>query len=392
MCKFFERAKEIEEEIIQNRRFLHEHAELGNELPTTKQYVIEKLKEIGCSPEEICKSGIVATIGGKRNGKVILLRADMDALPMKEESGLKFSSKTQCAHTCGHDTHTAMLLGAAKLLKEKEDELEGTVKLMFQPDEEGLGGAKAMIDAGVLENPKVDSAFGMHILSKIMPTGHVAYNTGYCAASSDNFKIIINGQGGHGAMPNQTIDPINVGVHIHLALQELISRESDPSDTAVITIGTFNSGDSFNIIPEKAILTGTMRSYSKENREKLLKRLNEVVDLTAKTFRAEAKLESSTSTPALYCEPKISEEFAEYLKKELGNNISKLDTKLGGSEDFSQVLDKVPGTMVILGGGSEQEGFKYGQHNPKVVFNEDCLHVGAAVYAHSAFEWLKNNK
>ena len=149
---------------------------------------------------------------------------------------------------------------------------------MFQPDEEGLGGAKAMIDAGVLESPKVDSAFGMHILSKIMPTGYLAYSTGYCAASSDIFKIFIKGQGGHGAMPNQTIDPINVGVHIHLALQELISRESDPNDMAVITIGTFNSGDSANIIPEEATLTGTMRSFSKKNRKKLLERLNEVVD------------------------------------------------------------------------------------------------------------------
>ncbi|MGL5329111.1 MAG: M20 metallopeptidase family protein [Peptostreptococcaceae bacterium] len=389
---FLNRAKKIEDEIIINRRFIHKNAEIGCDLPITTSFVIEKLKEIGCKPKEICKGGVVATIGGKKQGKVILLRADMDALPMKEESDVEFASTTGYAHTCGHDTHAAMLLGAAKLLKEVEDEIEGTVKLMFQPDEEGLTGARSMIEAGVLENPKVDSAFAIHIMPKLFPTGHVAYSKGYCAASSDGFKITINGRGGHGAMPDQTIDPIAVGVHIHQALQTLISRESSPSDTAVLTIGTFKSGDSFNIIPESAELTGSMRSYSKENRKKLITRAAEIVESTAKVYNATAKLEVFGDTAALYCEPKITDEFSGYLRSMLGARVHEVDMKLAGSEDFAEILDKVPGAMAILSGGSDMEGYTFNSHNPKVIFNEEALHIGSAIYAQNAFEWLKHNK
>ena len=237
----YERALELKEETIANRRFFHENAENGPHLPETKAFVMKKLKEYGIEPVE-CGEGVTATIGN--GGKVILLRADMDALPMKEESGEPFSSKTGAAHACGHDFHAAMLLSAAKILKEEEAELKGTVKLMFQPAEETFQGSKNMLEHGILEEPKVDAALAYHVSPGRFPVGLYMYNDkNTMMYSVDGFKITIQGKGSHGAYPQVGVDPINIGVHIHLALQELIARECNPSHSCVLTIGnqTFQS-------------------------------------------------------------------------------------------------------------------------------------------------------
>ena len=226
--EYLKRAMEIQAEVVANRRYLHQHPELGHNLDNTVRFVKEKLTEMGYAPADCGDHGIVALAGGKKPGKCILIRADMDALPMKEESGLEFSSLTDsAAHTCGHDTHTAMLLGAAKLLKEMEDEIPGTVKLMFQPAEEMCTGADSMLKAGVLENPHVDAAFGIHIFAAV-PSGVLVYGPGPMLSSADIFEITVKGKGGHGSMPNDTVDPIMVGAHILTALESINSREIAP--------------------------------------------------------------------------------------------------------------------------------------------------------------------
>lgn len=234
---YLQRAQELYDQMVSDRRYLHQHPEVGMELPETTEYVIKRLSEMGCQPQQL-GGGVTATVTGNPQGKVFLLRADMDALPMEEKSGLPFASQRSRAHTCGHDMHTAMLLGAAQMLKEREKELNGTVKFMFQPGEEVLAGAKSMVEAGILENPHVDAAMGAHMIPMI-PVGLGGYGTGVVSASSDHLVIQIEGKGGHGAHPHTAVDPINIGVHIHLALQELISREVDPAETVVLTFGKF---------------------------------------------------------------------------------------------------------------------------------------------------------
>ena len=259
--EYLKRATEINPEVIANRRYLHQHPELAFDLDNTVRFVKEKLTEMGYAPADCGDHGVVALAGGRKPGKCILIRADMDALPMKEESGLEFSSLTDsAAHTCGHDTHTAMLLGAAKLLKEMEDEIPGTVKLMFQPAEEMGTGAENMLKAGVLENPHVDASFGIHIFAAV-PAGVLVYGNGPMLSSCDVFEITVKGKGGHGSMPNDTVDPIMVGAHILTALESINSREIAPDSFGVLTVGCFQSGSKFNIIPDTAFMTGTIRTF-----------------------------------------------------------------------------------------------------------------------------------
>ena len=286
----YQRACELKDETIANRRYIHEHAEVGLELPQTRAYVMEKLKEYGLEPK-VCGAGVTATLG--KAGKVLLLRADMDALPMPEESGESFACKDGIHnHACGHDFHAAMLLTAAKILKEKENELEGTVKFMFQPAEETFEGSRNMIEHGILENPKVDAALAFHVAAGKVPAGLVMYNdNGVMMSSVDGFQITIHGKGAHGASPHTAIDPINVGAHIYLALQELIARESNPSHACVLTIGQFAAGSAPNIIPEVAVLQGTIRTNDKGARELLVRRMKQVAEGEAAVFGASVEIE-----------------------------------------------------------------------------------------------------
>ena len=253
---YYERALALKEETIAHRRFFHVNAEVGLNMPKGQAYVLEELKKLGIDAKP-CGHGVTATVG--KGGKCLLLRADMDALPMAEESGLDFACPTGTeAHTCGHDFHVAMLLTAAKMLKENEENLEGTVKFMFQPAEETFEGAKNMLENGILENPAPDAALAYHVTSGKMPVGIYMYNNASTMMFSvDGFRITIYGQGGHGAYPHTAIDPINIGVHIHLALQELIAREADPTHACVLTIGQFSAGSAANIFAPTTGIPGT---------------------------------------------------------------------------------------------------------------------------------------
>lgn len=386
------RAQELKDEIVCNRRYFHTHPEVGFALDGTVAYVKERLTEMGYEPKDCGDHGIVATVGGSTGGKCVLIRADMDALPMKELSGLPFASPLEnAAHTCGHDTHTAMLLGAAKILKEMEAELPGTVKLMFQPAEELISGAKNMIDNGVLENPKVDAAFGIHTMA-LDPKGAVGYVRGGMFASADMFEIYVHGLGGHGAMPQLTVDPVNVAAHILINLQTILAREVAPSENAVLTIGSLQAGSASNIIPAEAKLTGTFRTFSAETRAYITKRLVEITEQTAAMFRAKAEVKFPGGCPALITNNAVIDIMGNALKSMLGQeNVNDAHDCFSGSEDFAYVTEAVPGAYFVLGADPEN-GTRYNQHHPNVVFNEDSLPIGAAAYVCAATAWLEANK
>ena len=389
---YYERALELKDETIANRRHIHKNAETGLDLPKTKAYVMEKLTEYGLEPKD-CGYGVTATLG--KGGKVLLLRADMDALPMPEESGEEFACPSgQEAHACGHDFHAAMLLTAAKMLKENESELQGTIKFMFQPAEETFEGSKNMIENGILENPPVDAALAYHVSPGKMPIGLFMYNDkDTMMYSVDGFKITIHGKGSHGAYPHVGVDPINIGVHIHLALQELIARESDPTHSCVLTIGQFAGGTAANIIPETVVLQGTIRTNKPEARELLVRRMKEVAEKTAAVYNGTVDIEMISEVPPLICNPKLTDEVVGYMQ-ELG--IPGLTPYPGisasASEDFAVIAEKVPSTFMYLSAGYLDERGQYPAHHPKAQFNEDVCPIGAACLAHCASQWLKNNK
>jgi len=390
MSNYFERAKTIQHETIANRRQIHANPEIGMELPKTAEFVVEKLTEMGIKVEKCGTSGVTGLIGGQNGGKVVLLRADMDALPMAENSGLPFSSTGNMAHTCGHDTHTAMLLSAAKLLKEDEANLKGTVKLMFQPGEEVLAGAFNMVENGLLENPKVDYAVGLHVSAKCK-TGKIQWNSGPLSASSDGLSFNITGKGGHGASPQNSIDPINAGVHLYLAMQELISREVDPKEMVVITFGKFISGDALNIIPEKALLSGTMRTFNKEVRNYLIDRIKEICESVGKTYRVNIEFESAMATLPMMVNKGVTEIVSKALEAAFdGEFLDPAMPAMTGSEDFSEVLDRVPGMFFFLGSGGPEEGYNFGAHHPQVMYNEDCFPYGIAAYCIAANALMNN--
>ena len=394
MNKYLERANQLVPELVENRRHFHRHPEVRNELFETVKYVKAQLEDMGYQVQEICQCGLVVLAGGKKPGKCILIRGDMDALPMPEDTGLEFSSQNPGAmHACGHDLHMAMLLGAAKLLKEHEDEIEGTVKICFQPNEETFGGAKAMIEAGVLENPHVDAAFAIHVGS-MADVGTLDYGKGLTMGSADGFSIHVKGKGCHGAAPNSGISPINIGVHIYLALQELLAREVNPAEQCTLTVGSMLFGDgATNVIPSEGVLNGTMRGFNAELINHLRQRVEEISVGTARVFGGDAQVEWLFSSPAMYCDPDFTDEVVRYAADVVGEDrMIPKKSRATGSEDFAYFGEKVPSQIFWLGAGVDDKTKRISNHNPKVLFSEDALPYGAAVYTQCAIEWLKEHK
>ncbi len=388
------------------RRYLHSHPETEFDLSNTKKFVKKELRDMGYEPQECGKAGIIALAGGKRPGKVFMLRGDMDALPIREEADVEFSSDNGKMHACGHDMHTTMMLGAAKILKKHEDEIEGTVKLMFQPAEEIFEGANDMIQAGLLENPTVDAALMIHVMAGMpLPEGTVVVsNGGVSAPAADYFNIKLQGRGCHGSMPNAGVDPVNIAAHVIIALQELQARELALADDAVLTIGTIHGGNAENVIPDTVELGGTIRTYDEEVRAFLKKRMEEIAKGTAMTFRGEAEVTFGSGCPTLVNDNDLSESAVKYLQKLLGTSKvftagqltamsgSGKASKSAGSEDFAYVSQQVPSIMLALAAGQPENGYCFPQHHPKVKFNEEVLPIGSAVYAYTALEWLKEHK
>lgn len=389
---YYERALELKDETVAHRRWFHENAEVGLNMPKGQAYVLEELKKLGINAAP-CGHGVSATLG--KPGRCILLRADMDALPMAEASGLDFACKTGAeAHTCGHDFHAAMLLTAAKMLKEREDTLEGTVKLMFQPGEETFEGAKDMIENGILEDPVPDAALACHVTSGKMPVGLYMYNsTGTMMFSVDGFRITVRGRGAHGAYPQASIDPIHIACHVYLALEGLIAREVDPARANVLTVGKFQAGNANNIIPETAVLEGTIRSNDRASRELLVRRMKEVAQRTAEVWGGTARIEMLSEVPPLICDPKLTDELVGLIREmAIPGAMPHPGISASASEDFAAIAEKVPAAFLYLSAGFPDQRGDAPAHNPKVQFNEDVCPMGAACYAHCAAYWLKNHK
>lgn len=395
MIDFKKEAEAIKPEIIAWRRHLHENPELLLDLPHTTDYVVEQLKEMGYQPEVICQSGIVAVLEGAEDGKTLLLRADMDALPLQEDTGLPYASKNPgVCHACGHDTHTAMLLGAAKLLIQHRDEIKGKIKFMFQPGEEGGGGAKLMIDSGVLENPKVDACLGFHqvVARDHVPTGIVGYTRGAMMASSDMFRIEVHGKGAHGASPESGVSPINILCNIYNALQTIECYEKPRAAALSMTVGQISAGHAGNVIPNDGFLCGSIRSYDQGVRELAKRRLKEIAEGVALSLGGKAEVTFPSELPATVNDFEVGDEMYTYAKEVVGEENTMMLPPIMGSEDFSEVLQKVPGVFFRISLGDKQEGYPYISHHPKVIFNEDGMPNGTAVYAHCAVRWLENHQ
>ena len=387
MNKFLKRAQELEASMKNDRHYLHQNAEVGFDLPITTKYVMDRLQEIGLEPKEICKSGVTALIEGKKPGKTYLLRADMDALSMNEENVLEFASKTNAAHNCGHDMHTAILLGAAQILKENVDELEGNVRLMFQPNEEAFLGSKAMIEAGVLDD--VDVASCMHMMLDYDASNY-ACAPGFFSSSCDGFKITVSGKVCHRAMPHLGIDPINVGMSICTAFQQLVSRETPPKETASLTFGQFSGGNTPNIVPDKVVIQGTLRTYNAELRAKLVNRMQTIVKSAGEMYGTTVEYEVLSDVPSIYVNPEMLEEVKTYLSEIEGLTLANDNFRITPSDDMAFISEKVPTVYLLL--QARVKDNPYPHHNPKVLFDESAMTWGAAMHAQCAFEWLKNHK
>lgn len=396
--QILQEAKALQEEIKSHRLWLHTHAETGFNLTETKPYVKSALMKMGYTVQECGKAGLVTTVG-KPGGKVLLLRADMDALPIAEEADVDFACKNGRMHACGHDMHTAMLLGAAKILKAHESELGGTVKLMFQPAEEIFEGSKDMIASGVLENPRPDAALMIHVAAGMpLPAGTVVVSApGVSAPAADYFTIRVHGKGCHGSAPQNGIDPLTAAAHILIALQEIHARELSASDEAVLTIGTFHAGEAGNVIPDTATMGGTIRTYDEKTRAYLKERMTAIAKNVAEAFRASAEVSFGSGCPTLVNDKDLSEKVTGYLKDLLGANRAFTTAELndgkpargGGSEDFAYVSHEVPSLMLALAAGEPSKGYVYPQHHPKVKFDESVLSTGAAVFVDCALQYLR---
>ena len=391
MENVFKIAKKYEQEIIENRRFLHAHAETGFALTQTVAFVKQKLQEMGYTPQDCGKSGVVATIGKSDGRGAFLLRADMDALPIREKTGLTFACKTGAMHACGHDMHTAMLLGAARILKENERKLTGQIKLLFQPAEEKLEGAKNMIEAGVLTAPRVRGAAMLHVLTNIpLSCGTlVVSSAGVTAPAADYFSVEVQGKACHGSSPQNGVDALLCAAHIVLALQGISAREISVASPAVLTVGKLSAGVAGNAIADFASMQGTLRAFDEDVRAQVKKRLQEISLGIAKSFRAKANVRFESGCPSLLNDKEVSKNAERALRQLLGEKSVFTSAELGGgvaqrnggSEDFAYISREVPSVMIALAAGNSDEGYAYPLHHPKVQFDERALVVGAAAYA-----------
>jgi len=379
-----EEALELRQKLIDWRRDLHRIPEIDIALPLTTAYIEKELKALGIQPKVYPEISCIAAVIGS-GSRCLLLRSDIDGLPMVEKSGEPFASENGCAHACGHDLHAATLLGAAALLKAHEQELKCTVKLLFQSGEETFHGAAAAIAAGIMEEPHVDAAFAMHAFAAD-PVGTFMYGP-IPLSSAYGFTITLTGKGGHGSQPDACIDPINAAVQVYLALQSLVAREASPRQPVSLTIGHFTAGAAANVIPDTAILEGTMRTFDPQTREQLIRRITEVGRGVAETYRCGFELRVNSDVPSLVSDPDFSEACIASLQKlgiadPLAGNLQAM-----GSEDFAFFSQLVPSCYITSGAGVPEKERRCGQHDPRIVFNEDSLPGNAAVYAQVALDF-----
>ncbi|MBE6765093.1 MAG: amidohydrolase [Ruminococcaceae bacterium] len=382
----------IKDDLVRYRRTIHKNPECGKQLPKTRAYVKGLLREFGYDPVDLCESSVIADISGGSSKKAVLLRADMDALPIRERAEIDFKSENGNMHACGHDMHTAILLGAARLLMLMRDRLSGTVRLVFQQDEEGLTGARSLIDAGVLDGLDIGAALALHIHSGT-PTDTIMCGSGTCMAGPVFFRITVHGTGCHGAMPETGVDPIYIAAQIYSSIQEILAREICAVQPALITVGKFLGGDAANVIPDRVVMEGSVRTMDSELSAHIFSRIRDISISTAQMLRGSAEVVSTASVPPLTNDPILTEKVVSYIEELTNRPVTLFDSKGMGSDDFSFFTDAVPGVYLLLGAGTREENPLFGKptHNEQVVFNEAVLPTGSAILAHCAMQWLRDH-
>jgi len=376
-------------ELVETRRDLHRHPELAYEEHRTAALVAERLEALGYVPRTgVGGTGLVALLEGEVRGPCVLLRADMDALPIQEENEVPYRSEAAGAmHACGHDGHTAALLAVARMLKRLPPPARGSVKLVFQPAEEGGNGALAMIEDGVLEDPKVDAAFGFHVWNHL-DVGRVAVTCGPFMGAVDRFRVRVVGQGGHGAVPQEARDPVLAAAHVVAALQQIVSRRVDPLEAAVVTVGAIHGGDAFNVIPPFVDLEGTLRCFDPGIWERLPAEVGTIAEKTAEAFGCRAEVTVDRLMRATINDAAMSALVREVAVETVGRDHV-VETRTLGSEDFSEVLSRVPGCYFFVGSRNEGKGFVHTHHAPRFDFDEAALPLGAALLTGIAERFLR---
>ncbi|MDU4883267.1 M20 family metallopeptidase [uncultured Clostridium sp.] len=392
MKNFNIEANHIKDELIEIRRTLHQYPELGFEETNTSKFIKDFLTKEGITFKEFAGTGVCGIIEGTKEGenkKVIGLRADIDGLPMQDKKSCSYASKISGKmHACGHDGHTTILLGAAKLLNKNKDKFNGTIKLIFEPAEETTGGARVMIEEGVLTNPNVDVMCGLHV-EETLDAGMIMVRRGTVNAASNPFNITIKGSGGHGAYPDTAIDPIVMASHVVTSLQSIVSREIKPVNPAVVTIGSIHGGTAQNIIPNEVKLGGIIRTMTNEDREFAKLRLKEIVNGVCTTFRGSAEIEIEESYPCLYNDDDMVKILEDSAKNIIGTENVKVqkNPKLG-VESFAYFANKVPSVFYFLGIRNEEKGIIYPAHNSLFDIDEDALPIGVAIQCEVAMNYL----
>ena len=395
MIDFLSEAKSLFEYTQAMRRDFHMHPELGFREVRTGGIVAKELEALGIEVTKgVGKTGVVGLLEGSKPGPTLLLRFDMDALPIVEATGAEYASQNNgVMHACGHDGHTAIGLTVAKILNSRRDQLAGTIKFCFQPSEEGtngeeVGGAEMMMKDGLLESPEVDVALALHLWNE-QPLGWLGIAGGPTMAGAELFIVKITGKGGHGAVPNATIDPIVAAAQIVNALQTIVSRNVSPLDTAVVSVTTFHSGSAFNVIPQEAILEGTIRTFDSGVRQKVLERFEQIVRGMAETLGCQAEITIKRITPALVNDPSISEKVQETSRRIFPDADLRTSGYLTmGAEDASFLLEKVNGCFFFVGSANRERHLDYGHHHPKFDFDEEALIRGSALMAAAAMDLL----
>jgi amidohydrolase len=375
----FQLAKENFNYSVSFRRDFHQHPELGFQEIRTSEIIAKELMNLGFVVKKyIGKTGVLGILKGTSVGPTLLLRFDMDALPIRETNTTSYVSKYDgIMHACGHDGHMAIGLTIAKILSLYSDQIKGTVKIIFQPAEEGLGGALATIEDGVLENPRPDYCLGLHVWNE-KPIGWFGINSGAMMAGADIFEIIVDGKGGHGGLPHKAIDPIVCAAHIITTIQTIVSRNISPLDNAVVSFGSIKGGSTFNVIPDFVYLSGTIRTFDSQVRMEIIQNLERISKSVAEGMGCTVEFTSNEVTPAVINNSKIATDLQKVFRKVFPSFSIDMNFKTMGSEDFSLFLNEIPGCFYFVGSANPDKNLIYGHHHPKFDFDEEILPIAVA--------------
>lgn len=381
----------LQPELVAWRRHIHQCPELGFQEYKTSAFICHWLEEWRIPYRAgVAQTGVVATIEGANEGSVLAIRADMDALPIREENETPYcSTYPQVMHACGHDGHIAIALGTAKILQDTRHQWDGTVKIIFQPAEENPGGAKPMIEAGILQDPDVEAMLGLHLWNNL-PLGSIGVKEGPSMAYADRFEVQILGKGGHGAMPQQTVDALLVGAEVVSALQTIVSRNVDPMQPAVVSIGQFRSGDTFNVIPQTADILGTIRSFDPEIASLIPQRIEQIIAGLCQAYGASYRFKHTRNYPAVNNHPHMATIVARAARQVLGSQANIVSEMTMGGEDMSFFLEEVPGCYFFLGSANPALGLAFPHHHPRFDFDETALGIGVEVFLRSLEEYRQD--